>query len=156
MNDLNPIPFSVEIVRLEKLLTTYAHGARVIFKYNELEFSGNFCDTSLFDPFDTIEAANRELYPERKLFVFVDFNETANGHYAKKISAPVSSEIIEVAELDWRIRGKTLSNAYQGSIRVDCGIPLLAFSSEQINKKGEYGEWLGELKVWLADEEGLI
>lgn len=38
MNDLNPIPFSVEIVRLEKLLTTYAHGARVIFKYNELEF----------------------------------------------------------------------------------------------------------------------
>ena len=88
--------------------------------------------------------------------IFVDFNETANGHYAKKINSPVSSEIVEVADLEWRIRGKTLCNAYQGSIMVDCGILLLAFSSDRINKKGEFGEWLGELKVWLADEEDLI
>ncbi len=156
MNEINPIPIKLKIVKLEKLLTTFAHGAKVIFKYNELEFSGNFCDTSIFDPYDTIEAASRELYPGRELFVFVDFNETANGHYAKKINSPVSSEIVEVADLEWRIRGKTLCNAYQGSIMVDCGIPLLAFSSDRINKKGEFGEWLGELKVWLADEEDLI
>ncbi|MBK6607629.1 MAG: hypothetical protein IPQ05_16895 [Leptospiraceae bacterium] len=152
IEELNPIAIDVEIVKLEKLLIVFADGARLVLRYNDIEFSCNFCDTSLFDPYDTYENVSKVLYPGRKFRVMVELTETSTGHYAKKLSSPILPEIQEVYELDWIMKGKTISDSVDELILVDCGIPILAFSNEEINQKGEYGEWFGELKVWLSDE----
>ncbi len=152
IEELNPIAIDVEIVKLEKLLIVFADGARLVLRYNDIEFSCNFCDTSLFDPYDTYENVSKVLYPGKKFRVMVELTETSTAHYAKKLSSPILPEIQEVYELDWIIKGKTISDSMDELILVDCGIPILAFSNEEMNKKGEYGEWFGELKVWLSDE----
>lgn len=152
IEELNPIAIDVEIVKLEKLLIVFADGARLVLRYNDIEFSCNFCDTSLFDPYDTYENVSKVLYPGKKFRVMVELTETSTAHYAKKLSSPILPEIQEVYELDWIMKGKTISDSVDELILVDCGIPILAFSNEEMNKKGEYGEWFGELKVWLSDE----
>ena len=152
IEELNPIAIDVEIVKLEKLLIVFADGARLVLRYNDIEFSCNFCDTSLFDPYDTYENVSKVLDPGKKFRVMVELTETSTAHYAKKLSSPILPEIQEVYELDWIIKGKTISDSMDELILVDCGIPILAFSNEEMNKKGEYGEWFGELKVWLSDE----
>lgn len=152
IEELTPIAIDVEIVKLEKLLIVFADGARLVLRYNEIEFSCNFCDTSLFDPYDTYENASKVFYPGRKFRVIVELTETSTAHYAKKLSSPLFPEIQEVYELDWIIKGKTISDSVNELILVDCGIPILAFTNEEMNQKGEYGEWFGELKVWLHGE----
>ena len=152
IEELNPIAIDVEIVKLEKLLIVFADGARLVLRYNDIEFSCNFCDTSLFDPYDTYENVSKVLYPGRKFRVMVELTETSTAHYAKKLSSPVFPEIQEVYELDWIMKGKTISDSVDDLILVDCRIPILAFSNKEMNQKGEYGEWFGELKVWLSDE----
>ena len=152
IEELIPIAIDVEIVKLEKLLIVFADGARLVLRYNEIEFSCNFCDTSLFDPYDTYENVSKVFYPARKFRVIVELTETSTAHYAKKLSSPVFPEIQEVYELDWIIKGKTISDSVNELILVDCGIPILAFSNAEMNQKGEYGEWFGELKVWLHGE----
>ena len=86
IEELIPIAIDVDIVKFEKLLTVFAHGARLVLKYNDIEFSCNFCDTSLFDPYDTYENVSKVLYPGRKFRVMVELTETSTAHYAKKLS----------------------------------------------------------------------
>jgi hypothetical protein len=152
IEELTPISIDVEIVNFEKLLTVFAHGARLVLKYKDFEFSCNFCDNSIFDPLDTYENASKKLYIGRKFKVVAELSETSAGHYVKKLSSPVLPEIQDEYELDWTIKGKTISDSVDESVLVDCGIPILTFSNEVIFQNGEYGEWFGELKVWLSDE----
>ena len=150
--ELTPTLITVEIIEFKKLLTVYAHGAKIIVKHKDIKFTANFCDTSIFEPFGTYEEASKVLYPGRQFLVYIKLMETASGHYAKTIESIPYFKIEEVNELDWRIRGVTLSEESDGYILVDCGIPILAFSSEEVSQNGVYGEWFGELQMWLADE----
>lgn len=151
MEELKPVPVTVEIVNTIKLLIVFADGAKIFFDSGGFQFTANFCDSSIFNPLGTLEEARKILYPGRKMQIYLELDETAKGHYSKKTAGYEGKEISEIGELDWILKGKILSKPFEERVLIDAGVPVLAFWNGGEVVEGEYGEWSGELKAWLSD-----
>jgi hypothetical protein len=157
MENIEPLPFEVEVIEFIDPLTTFADGVKlrlqtkdkIVFTCN-YNYSPFYYKTNWWNR-KKLNAEYNKKYREiffkgKNLIVEATLDETSSDHCVIE-TAPTSKNLVkEYAELDWEVIGEVKSKVVEEEVLIFCGFSVVAFSNKQL-KIGEKYKWQGELRV---------
>jgi hypothetical protein len=148
----------VEVLDFIEPLTTFAHGVKLLLKYNDVSFTCNYVyppflytgkEPNLAQLVAEHDGKYRSIFkPGSTLEVEAYLHETASDHRVGRLRTDPAKDIKELALLDWEIKGKVLSEVNDEEVLVDCGIPLVSFCNSTMIKPGDFISAIGELRLF--------